>query len=81
MILLVAGLSVLAGCAALEKVHSVADVVTTGTLPANCPPIIPILPGVTDAEIVILFPEDQQALLLYFHQVERCYESAQGIGL
>lgn len=81
MILLVAGLSVLAGCAALEKIQSVADVVVPGTLPANCPPIIPVLPGVNEQDTVVLYPKDQQALLLYFHQVERCHESAQSTGL
>lgn len=87
VILLLGGLSALAGCAVLEKIQTVADVVIldkapANEIPANCPPILPDLPGVNEQDTVVLYPKDLQALLLYFHQVERCYSpSAQGTGL
>ncbi len=67
MTLAALGLSALAACT---------------TMPANCPPVIPVLPGVSINGAVVLGPSNQRDLLLYFEQVDRCHDSwAQSTGL
>lgn len=65
--LLVVGLSVLSGCSLIKEVATIPTAMT-----AFCPPVIPTLPDVNEKNEVVLQVKDQESLLIYFLEVERC---------
>ena len=75
-ILLVNGLIALVGCSLIPQIVSIDQGITT--TPTGCPPVIPNLPDVNESSVVILNLNDQEALLIYFLEVERC--SSNGLG-
>lgn len=68
--LLVVGLSALGGCSIIKEVAAIESNLVAA--PANCPPVIPNLPDVNENNLVVLHPKDQESLLIYFLEVERC---------
>ncbi len=65
--LLVAGLSVSGGCSLIKEVATMPTAYTS-----SCHPIIPALPSVNEKNEVVLQVKDQESLLIYFLEVERC---------
>lgn len=73
-ILLIVGLSVLVGCSLVQQMASTTTL-DSMTTQKGCPPVIPTLPGVDENNVVILHKKDQELLLIYFLEVERCSTS------
>lgn len=76
VILLANGLIALVGCSLIPQMVSIDQGITT--TPIGCPPVIPNLPDINESSVVILNPNDQEVLLIYFLEVERC--SSNGLG-
>jgi hypothetical protein len=72
-ILLVVGLSGLVGCSLIQQIAATTQ--DSMTIPKGCPPVIPTLPGIDENNVVILHEKDQESLLIYFLEVERCSTS------
>lgn len=72
-ILLIVGLSGLVGCSLIQQIATTTQ--DSMTTQKGCPPVIPTLPAVDENNVVILYSEDQEALLIYFLEIERCSTS------